>query len=236
MKSSKIEPAQSVKKSVAGKKFEQTRSKQFPAVVHREFLALAVRNLPLLRYGVLLLTILFVSLICCGKKVPQIVIERWPHEGVPVIAWTSSGNSLALYSHPGDEKPVSFLAVKKNQRLQWDRSLILVKKLGKLKFLEDCVMSTFVYDSLQDHKLVGGKPKEIDFSADTVLDVVCSASEGDYIFLYLDRFVEMSGSNGCQQMLTKPQTQWWVRLKRNGRPLGWVKVDGEKLTVVERRF
>lgn len=192
----------------------------------------------------ILASLLFiVSMTCCGPGKPEqasldqeIAIERWPEEGVPIIAWADSGNALPLYSQPGADKPANYLAVQKDQQLQWDKSLILVKKLGKLKILKNCVMSGFIYDSLQDHKLLGGKPKEINFSADTILDVVCYAAEGDYIFHYQNKYVEMSGSNDCQQMIVLPQTEWWVRLRRNTRHLGWVKVDGQKVSVVDRRF
>jgi len=192
----------------------------------------------MLRRGFFVLIIFVISMMCCskGKQKGEIAIEGWPGEGIPVIAWTGSENSLALFSDPGDKQPSGYLAVQKDQHLQWDRSLILVKKLGRLKILEDCIMTGYIYDSIENEKLVGGKTGGINLSSGTILDVVCYAAEGDYIFRYQKKYVETSASLECQQLLLAPRTQWWIRLIRNGRHLGWVKVDAEKIAVVDRKF
>ena len=191
---------------------------------------------------------LFLPLLCCRmteqdepKAVSEqpeqfIAIERWPQEGVPVIAWTGSGDSMATYSQPGEEDPASYLAVKKNQQLRCDRSLLLIQKLGKLMILEPCTIGGHVYDCLEDNKLIGGKAMEYAFRPGTVLDIVCYAAEGDYIFRYQGKYVEMSGSRDCQQIMTMPKIDWWVQLEEINDQSWWIHVDGREVSVVDRKF
>ena len=195
------------------------------------------------RHSIVILILLLLLFICCGPDKPeqanvsgQITIERWPQEGIPVIAWTGSEDSLSLYSHPGDEKPDSRIAVQQHQHLHWDKSLMVVKKLGKLEILEDCIITGFVYDSFEDNKLAVGKTRELNFSSGMILDVVCYAAEGYYIFRHQDKYIETGSSRECQQMLALPQTEWWVRIEKDDEPIGWVRVDEEKVSVVDRRF
>jgi len=194
------------------------------------------------RYNIII-PILLVLMICCGPDKPEqpsldqpIAIERWPEEGIPVIAWVGEEDSMAVYRHPGDELAARRIAVAKNQKLPWNKSLILVQKLGKLRILEDCIISGFVYDALENNKLVRGKPRQLSFAVDTILDVVCPAAEGDYIFLYQDQYVEMSGSMDYGQIVAMPQTAWWVRLKEMEGPSLWVQVDGKEVAVIDRNF
>lgn len=197
----------------------------------------------MLRYNIAILISLVLPVICCGPDKPEqapvdgpIAIERWPGEGVPVIAWTGSEDSLPLCPQPGDEEPDSYLAVQEQPYLQWDKSLMVVKKLGKLEILEDCIISGYVYDSFEDNKLAKGKAREVNFSSGMILDVVCYAAEGYYIFRHLDKYIEMGSSHECQRMLAWPQTEWWVRITKDDKPIGWVRVDEEKVSVVDRRF
>jgi hypothetical protein len=194
---------------------------------------------------VLIPVILIIAMTCCGRPKQNgaqqaaqwpIVIQRWPGEGVPIIAWTGTNSSLALFAEPGESRPSSHLAVERNQQLAWDRSLILVNSFGQMKILQDCVISGFVYDSFENNTFGRGKAKELNFSSGTILDVVCYTAEGNYIFYYLDDYIEMSGSSDDQHMLFLPETQWWVRVEENGRPVGWIRADGEKITVVDRKF
>lgn len=165
-----------------------------------------------------------------------IAIERWPEEGIPVIAWTGPGDSMAVYSQAGEEEPGEYIPVKKNQQLRWDKSMILVHKLGQLTILEPCTISGHVYDGLKEGKLIGGQAREYAFRPGTVLDIVCYAAEGDYIFRYQGKYVQMSGSRDCQQIMTIPQAHWWVRLERVGGQSWWILVDGKEVSVVERKF
>jgi hypothetical protein len=196
-----------------------------------------------IRHSSVILIFLFLPLIYCGPDKPeqatideQLTIERWPEEGVPVIAWTGAAGSLPLYSQPGDERPEKYLAVRDQQRLSWDKSLMVVNKFGKLKILENCIITGYVYDSFEDNKLTVGKARELNFSSGTILDVVCYAAEGYYIFRHLDKYIEMGSSHEYQQMLSLPQTEWWVRIEKDKKPVGWVRVDEDKVSVVDRRF
>jgi hypothetical protein len=202
----------------------------------------------MLRRNVLIVILLLLPIICCHRaqrdrpkavsEQPReaIAIERWPQEGTPVIAWTGSGDSMAVFSQPGEQEPADYLPVKGNQQLRWDKSLILVHKLGKLMILEACTISGHVYDALRDNKLLGGKTREYTFRPGTVLDVVCYASEGDYIFHYQGKYVQMSGSHDCQQIMTIPQMDWWVRLEDINGHSWWVQVDDKTVSVIDRRF
>jgi len=75
---------------------------------------------------------------CCGPGKPEqasldqeIAIERWPKEGVPIIAWTGSENLMVVYSNPGDDLPAGHIAVGKDQHLQWDKHSVWVKVDGQ---------------------------------------------------------------------------------------------------------
>ncbi len=191
----------------------------------------------LCRLTVLIPVLAFLATGGCAKSDQKgpVVIERWPGEGAPVIAWTGLADSLPLYSQPGAEKPKKYLAVKQDQRLPWDRSLMLIKKMGQMEITEHCTMEACVYHAVDDHKLTAGKAATFTFSPGTILEVACYAAEGDYIFHYENRFMEMNGSRACQRMLIPPQTQWWVRLRRSNKVLGWIIVDGEMIAVVDRK-
>ncbi len=170
-------------------------------------------------------------------------IERWPGEGVPVLAWQGSGDSLEVYPLPETADTVRSAAVKvgriavtAGQKLLWDRSVILVEKPGQMEIVEDCIIAGFVYDAPDDGQLKGGRARQIYFSCGTILEVICYAAEGFYIFRHDGEYIEMDAGHRCQQMLAEPQTQWWVRITRDGSPAGWVPVDGTAVAVVERRF
>lgn len=200
------------------------------------------------RRSVSIVILLFLPIICCQKTErgqpqavsdqPQevIAIERWPEEGTPVIAWTCRGDSMAVYSQAGDEEPGSYIPVKKNQQLRWDKSMILVHKLGKLIILEPCTIGAQVYDDLKEGKLTGGQAREYAFRPGTVLDIVCYAAEGDYIFRYQGKYVQMSGSRNCQQIMTIPQAYWWIRLEEIDGRSWWVQVDDKDVSVIDRHF
>jgi len=163
-------------------------------------------------------------------------IERWPGEGVPVLAWHGSGDSLEVYAHPGTTSPAGQIAVRDGQKLPWDRSLILVEKPGQMEIVEDCIIAGFVYDAPEDGQLKGGRARQIYLSCGTVLEVICYAAEGFYIFRHDGEFIEMGVGHSCQRMLAEPRTRWWVQITRDGNPAGWVPVDGTAVAVVERRF
>ena len=166
----------------------------------------------------------------------QLTIQRWPGEGVPVIAWTGSETLMDVYASAGDSTPAKNVTVAQNQRLEWDESLIVVHAPGEMNILKDCIINGFVYDSLEQGKLAGGRARQLNFSSGTKLEVVCYAAEGYYIFRHLGEYIEMEASHECQQMITLPQTEWWMRICKDSMPLGWVKVDGEDVSVVDRKF
>ncbi|MFC1683534.1 hypothetical protein ACFL0G_04965 [Candidatus Zixiibacteriota bacterium] len=163
-------------------------------------------------------------------------IERWPGEGVPVITWTGAETLMNVYESAGDSTPAKSVTVAQNQRLEWDESLIKVRTPGRMEILEDCILEAFVYDSLVQGKLAGGRARQLNFSSGTILEVVCYAAEGYYIFRHLGEYIEMEATHECQRMITLPQTEWWVRVEESGRPAGWIRADNENITVVDRKF
>jgi hypothetical protein len=197
-----------------------------------------------LQRRILISIFLMGTMACCGtfnqyhhQDAPSpLLIRRWPEEGVPVLAWTGEGDSLALYSRPGDDAPAGYLAVAEDQPLTWDSSLILVHRPGKAEIPEDCVINGHVYDALENGNLLGGKSQELNFSSGTVLDVICYAAEGFYIFRQQDRYLELDATDQRLEILDQPLTEWWIRITADGKPIGWTLVDGDNVSVVDRRF
>lgn len=172
-----------------------------------------------------------------------VILERWPGEGVPVLAWQGPGDSLEVHSQPGTASPARSAAaragqitVATGQRLHWDRSVIRIEQPGRMEITEDCIISGFIYDPPDGGQLKGGRARDIYLPAGTLLEVICYAAEGFYIFRHQGEYIEMSIGQPCQQMLSEPQTRWWVRITEEGRPIGWIPVDEKRVAVVDRRF
>jgi hypothetical protein len=192
-----------------------------------------------------LISLLLMGAMACGARLDQnipqemtspLVIYRWPEEGVPILAWIGSEDSLAVYPHAGDESPTEHLAVAYGQLLEWDSSLILIHRPGKAEILEDCVISGHVYDVLKNGNLLGGKSRELQFGSGTIVDVICYAAEGFYIFRQQDRYLELDATDQRLEILDQPLTEWWIRITADGKPIGWTLVDGDNVSVVDRRF
>jgi hypothetical protein len=178
-----------------------------------------------------------------GGSALNLLTDRWPGEGVPVLGWQGPGDSLEIYSRPGDTSPADPVSagtgkiiVTAGQRLTWDRSAIRIEQPGQLEITEDCIVSGFVYDPPRGGRLESGRAREIYFPAGTFLDVICYAAEGYYILRHQGEYIEMGVEQPCQLMLSEPQTRWWVRITGDGRPVGWIPVDGNDVAVIDRRF
>ena len=165
-----------------------------------------------------------------------LMLERWPGEGVPVLAWQGPGDSLEVYARPGAADAVRSIAVRKGQKLLWDRSLVRIEQPGQMEITGDCISSGFVYDPPEDGRLEGGRAREIYLPSGALLEVVCYAAEGFYIFRHQGEYIEMGVGQPCQRMLAEPQTRWWVRMIAEGQPMGWIRADEKRVAVVDRRF
>jgi hypothetical protein len=177
-----------------------------------------------------------------GSTAPDLILERWPGEGVPVLAWQGPGDSLRVYPRPEEARSnrspadgAGRIAAAAGQRLDWDRSVIRIEQPGQMEITEDCVISGFVYDPPQDGQLKGGRARDIYLPAGTLLEVICYAAEGFYIFRHQGEYIEMDTGQSCQRMLSEPQTEWWVRITGDG-SIGWIPVDGSGVAVIDRRF
>jgi len=202
------------------------------------------------RYFLILLMVL--NVIGCGRGEQErddgliggnLILDRWPGEGVPVLAWQGSDDSLRVYSQPRGTDSTRAAAeagrqiqVIPGQRLPWDRSVIRIEQPGKMEITEDCIVSGFVYDASEDGRLQGGRARDIYLPAGTILEVICYAAEGFYICRYQGEDIEMEAGRPCQRMLAEPQTRWWVRITEDGEPIGWVPVDTDRIAVIDRRF
>lgn len=172
-----------------------------------------------------------------------LIIDRWPGEGVPLLAWQGPGDSLMIFARPGAASPAGpapagaeKIIVTAGQRLAWDRSAIRIEQPGRMKITEDCIVEGFVYDPPRGNRLESGRAREIYLPAGTFLEVICYAAEGFYIFRHQGEYIEMGVGLPCQRMLSEPRTRWWVRITGDGRPAGWIPVDGQRVAVVDRRF
>jgi|GEM_PF-1677991 len=199
----------------------------------------------------LVILLIILILIGCGSAEQEraeeagdaaLILERWPGEGVPVLAWQGPGDSLEVYPRPGDASPARSaaragkIAVTAGQRLHWDRSVIRIEQPGQMKITEDCILNGFVYDPPRGGRLEAGRARDIYLPSGTLLEVICYAAEGFYIFRHQGEYIEMEVGRPCQQMLDRPQTRWWVQITENGRPIGWIPVDGDRVKVIDRRF
>jgi hypothetical protein len=188
---------------------------------------------------------MFLCIICCGSedRAEQdrisdefLSIERWPGEGLPIIAWTGAETMMHVYASASDSVASDSIVVIHNENLEWDKSLIIIRKPGQMKISNDCIIDGFVYKSLEKGKFTGGRARQLNFSSGTILEVICYAAEGYYIFRLGDEYIEMESSHECQELLTLPETEWWVRICKDSKPLGWIRADQEDITVVDRRF
>ena len=173
----------------------------------------------------------------------HLIFDRWPGEGVPVLAWQGPGDSLKVYLQLGDTDSARAAAragrqipVTAGRKLLWDRSAIQIEQPGQMKITDDCIICGFVYDPPEGGRLHSGRARDIYLPSGTLLEVICYAAEGFYIFRHDGEFIEMGVGHSCQRMLAEPRTRWWVQITRDGNPAGWVPVDGTAVAVVERRF
>jgi len=193
-----------------------------------------------------MLSFAFLSVFLWGSQViaPEFETELWPEEGRPRLQAPAGLISIR-------EKPCSSatligkVRVPPNVDLVFDETRYQTLQAGSLRALSDVTVrgrnlgpivsiSRASYDDGQfpDAQLTCAKG--------TLIKYLLYRAEGTCFVKIGENVIEADpcpDSDAAAFVSESPaKTEWWIRVRQEGKPLGWALVDGTEVTEVGREF
>jgi hypothetical protein len=167
--------------------------------------------------------------------------ETWPGEGRPRFRATGS---LEFRDRPESNRPVSgTLQAPINRDLEFDETRFRTVVPGVIRAAKDTSISGRNLGSIgrlsRDEYYLGRYPTDtVTVASDSRIEYLQYRAEGT-CFIRIDGIVLDAGHCPADDeqaftVVSPPNVEWWIRLTRDSQPLGWVLVDGTRVTVVGR--
>lgn len=171
-------------------------------------------------------------------------VELWPGEGRPVIESVTS--ALELREQPSStSRPALTLPVAAGERLTFDETRFRTMRPGRLRVVAAATVTGRSLGSIQalsraDYYSARYPNAIVRLNAGDTIDYLQYRAEGTC-------FVRIAGvvidAEACPwedreafRRVSEPILEWWVRLVRNGRPVGWLLLNDSTAKVVDRKF
>lgn len=191
-------------------------------------------------------TLAFLFTLACATRpqpVPTFETALWPGEGRPVIE--SVASSLDLRREPSaSSESAGTLRVTPGQRLQFDETRYRTIRPGRIVALTDSTVSgrrlgAVRMLSREDYYSDRFERGTVAVPAGTGFELLQYRAEGTC-------FVRIGGTvidaDTCPidsrrfRVESQPAVEWWIRVVRDGKPMGWLLLSDATAKVVRREF
>jgi len=181
-----------------------------------------------------------------AKAAAVFEIDMWPGEGRPDLVAGSA--ALVPRAEPHRDAPAApVLHVEKGQALHFDETLHRTTLAGRLRAREDShvagrrlgPVSRLSRDDYYSDRV---PTVSLPVPAGLVIDYLQSGAEGGCLVrvrgevIDTDPCPDLVGDPPGFALESEPRTEWWVRVLIDGRPVGWLLVDGKKVRERGRTF
>jgi len=174
-------------------------------------------------------------------------IALWPGEGRPRLV--AGSTTLTPHAEPRADAPTGApLRVEKGQVLEFGETLYRTTVAGRLMVLKDAVVTgrrlgSALRLSRDDYYSDRYPTASLPVRAGEVIDYLQPRAEGSCFVRLRGEIME---ADPCPHLVVEPverfaldmepRTEWWVRLRINGRPGDWLLVDGKSVREGGRTF
>lgn len=171
-------------------------------------------------------------------------IELWPGEGRP--EFRAVANELAVRDHPATSaRIVRRIGVKSGQRVRFDETRYRTIESGRLQVLAAGTITGRLLGQMRqltrDAYYRGRFPREVvALKKGDVLEYLQDRAEGTCFVRAADQVIDAdpcpAEDDRAVRVVTRPKTEWWIRIVVDSVPVGWVLVDDKSLKLTDRSF
>ena len=165
---------------------------------------------------------------------PLLILQHFPGEGAAVIAASRNIEAFPFYSEPGGAEPAGGIPLFKGEILDWEEPRTVVYRFGEAEILPSTGEIEVEFVRLEGPRILGDRVETVRFEPGQKLQVLSYQSEGFYYFRHESRVLSMFAEN--MRILREPETETWIHLTNSAGPVGWLRIDGKDLRVVDREF
>lgn len=172
------------------------------------------------------------------SRIPVLMINRWPGEGIPVIQTGEKTERLLIRSDLADPNSGREARVPSSEKLDWDDTRILILEKGEYEVESSTPQELTLVSGIDDQGRLHYESKgTLALSAGERINVLCYIAEGFYLFERNGQLFEMFAvAEDAGRFLREPEVEWWIHIKQPEQLSGWVLVDGEDIRITERTF
>ena len=171
-------------------------------------------------------------------------IELWPGEGRPQFQAVT--NELAIHETPSSSaRIVRWLSVVPGENIAFDETRYRTTESGHLQVLAATHITGRLLGPIRsltrDAYYMGQFPRQaVACKQGDVIEYLQYRAEGTCFVRVRDQVVDAdpcpAQGDGTFRLITKPKTEWWIRVVPDRVPAGWVIVDGKGLKQNGRTF
>ncbi|MBU4560769.1 hypothetical protein KKG20_00645 [bacterium] len=171
--------------------------------------------------------------------------ELWPGEGRPVFR--SKTDHLVLYKQPSKTSGiVDKFKINKGEVIIFDQTRYRNIKAGKIKVLKLSILQgrslgNITYLSVEKYYHSGIPSKDFLFNRGDIFDYLQDRAEGSGIIRWKGEIIDLEycpwfdRENRNFNVMSEPINEWWIRVIKNQKPVGWLLVD-ENIVEKDRTF
>jgi hypothetical protein len=188
----------------------------------------------------------FVVALAVFGQAPSGVFESqlWPGEGRP--QFLAGATDLAIHEAPmSSARVVRRLAVMPGQDIAFDETRYRTIESGTVQVLARTHITGRVLGPIRsvsrDAYYKGRFPREaVACKQGDVIEYLQDRAEGTCFVRVGDQVVDAdpcpAQDDAAFRVVTKPKTEWWIRVAVDRVPLGWALVDGNNIKQNARKF
>ena len=166
---------------------------------------------------------------------PLFSLYHFGGEGGPVIAATRNVGSHPVYAQPWPSSvQLGTVRLIKDKTLEFDEPRTVIYRVGEAEILPQATAIEVEVVRLENEHILFQGVETVQFKAGERLAILCYHAEGYYYFRKDER--TFSAFAETMKIHREPETQTWIHLTEGDEVGGWIQVDGDLVTVVERKF
>lgn len=176
------------------------------------------------------LTFMLPVLLYSSMSLAQVFsVGLWPNEGKPALS--SLGKPIPVFKMPSSKSAkIGDLTLKKAHTINFSDAVTITLKPGLIMFNKGSELKGTDYGKVtaltKDEYYDRGTPFNGKIASDETLDYLQYRAEGSF---FIRRNGKVLALESGPEPLSKPMTEWWVRLKltKNKLDSGWIKIQSD---------